>query len=385
MPAVLLYGDTERSPALRHELPLGIMDSVLFVELDGRKFVLTSSLERTRIEAALPEAEILEYQPFGFLELRKRGLSDQEVEREVMARVVRCLEISQAVVASEFPVGLADRLRAEGVELRVDDATILARRRSKRGRELEGIRSAQRAAEAGMAAASALLARAEPGPGDRLHVDGEPLTAEVVRATLRSACAVFGAPCPPDVTVGSVWSGFGHEPGRGPLPAGLPIQVDLWPRDEATSCWADMTRTFVVGRPSAEHAELIAQQEELVSAALADVYRLVRPGATGRELFDVVCDRFEGAGHRTQRTGPGEDPNEGFQFSLGHGVGLEIHEEPTLGLSGYDKLVVGDVLAIEPGLWDRRIGGVRFEDLVLVTETGYELLTDYPYGLQAGR
>jgi Xaa-Pro aminopeptidase len=143
-----------------------------------------------------------------------------------------------------------------------------------------------------------------------------------------------------------------------------------------------MTRTFLVGDPSAEDSELISQQEELVTGALHDSMDLVRPGATGRELFDVVCDRFEAAGFQTQRTGQGEDPAEGFQFSLGHGVGLEVHEEPTLGISGQDRLVAGDVLAIEPGLWDSRIGGVRFEDLVLVTEDGYELLTQYPYGLE---
>ena len=108
----------------------------------------------------------------------------------------------------------------------------------------------------------------------------------------------------------------------------------------------------------------------------------MRPGVTGRELYDATCERFEAAGHRTQRTGPGEDPSEGFQFSLGHGVGLEVHEDPALGLGGHDPLVPGDVVAVEPGLWDRRIGGVRFEDLVLVTGDGYERLTRYRYELE---
>jgi Xaa-Pro aminopeptidase len=226
-----------------------------------------------------------------------------------------------------------------------------------------------------------MLARAEPGPDGDLHLDGDVLTAERVRDALRAVCAAEGAPAPPGVMVATVRDGFGHEPGSGPLPAGLPIQVDLFPCDEATACWADMTRTFVVGEPAADHAELIAEQEQLVRAALKDARAGIRPGVTGRALYDAVCDRFEAAGYRTQRTGPGDDPSEGFQFSLGHGVGLEVHEEPVLGLAGIQPLVAGDVLAIEPGLWDRRIGGVRFEDLVLVTDDGSETLTHSPYAL----
>ncbi|MFL5824144.1 MAG: M24 family metallopeptidase [Solirubrobacteraceae bacterium] len=385
MPALLLYGDTERSPALRHELPIAMIDPLLYAEVDGRVIVLTSLLERARIEEVRPEAEILDYVAFGLIELRRRGLSFGEADREVVARVVRELGIGRAIVPTEFPVGLADRLRADGVELTVDDDAILGRRRSKQGKELEGIRLAQRAAEAGMSAAAEMLARAESGPQRRVHLDGQELHAEHVRQAIRTACADLGAPCPPDIMVASVWSGFGHESGSGPLPAGLPIQVDLWPQDEATTCWADMTRTFLVGDPRPEDTELIGQQEELVGAAHRDACQMVRAGVSGQELFDAVCERFEAAGFRTQRTGQGDDPAEGFQFSLGHGVGLELHEEPTLGLSGHDTLVAGDVIAVEPGLWDRRIGGVRFEDLVLVTDDGHELLTRFPYELRPGQ
>ena len=380
-PALLLFGDTMRSPALRHEVPIAIIDPLLFAEVDGRRIVLTSDLESGRIAVALPEAEILDYFAFGMKELRERGLSWAKTEREVVARVVGHLGISEATVPGEFPTGLADRLRADGIQLTVDDDVFVARRRSKQSSELEGIRIAQAAAEKGMAVAASLLACAEAGPDGRLHLDGSELTAEQVRAQLRAACAADGAPCPPDVMVASVWDGFGHEPGSGPLPAGLPIQIDLFPQHEATACWADMTRTFVVGEPTPENAELIAQQEQLVRAALEDARAAIRPGVTGRQLFDATCDRFEAAGYRTQRTGPGPNNTDGFQFSLGHGVGLEVHEEPVLGLGGHDPLVAGDVLAVEPGLWDHRIGGVRLEDLVLVTGDGAETLTRYPYDL----
>ena len=263
-PALLLYGDTERSAALRHEVPIAIIDSLLWVEIDGRTVVLTTDLERTRIAAALPAAEILDLFDFGYNELRASGLTNRQAACEVAARVVRHLGLGEAIIPGDFPVALADLLRGEGVTLTVDDEALAARRRCKHGRELEGVRSAQRAAEAGMAAAAELLVRAEPGPDGRLQLDGDELHAEQVRAALRSACAADGAPCPPDVMVASVWDGFGHVPGSGPMPAGLPIQVDIFPRDERTACWADMARTFVVGEPTAEHAELIAEQEQLV-------------------------------------------------------------------------------------------------------------------------
>ncbi len=381
MANLLLFGDSERSAALRHEVPIAIMDPFLFAEVDGRPVVLTTLLERERIAAALPEAELLDVFALGFKRLIEEGRSRDEALREVVALAVHRIGLRDAIVPGDFPLAVADRLRADGVALTVDDGAVAARRRPKAGAELDGVRAAQRAAEAGMSAAVALLARAEPGPGKRLHADGAELHAEHVRAALRSACAAHDAPCPPDVIVASVWNGTGHEPGSGPLPAGLPIQVDLWPRHEETGCWADMTRTFVVGEPDPHHAELIGAQEVLVRAALEDVRASIGPGVTGRALYDAACERFEAAGLRTQRTGPGDDPSEGFQFALGHGVGLEVHEEPVLGLAGGDPLVAGDVLALEPGLWDRRIGGVRFEDLVLVTDDGCETLTRYPYGL----
>jgi Xaa-Pro aminopeptidase len=284
--------------------------------------------------------------------------------------------LEEAVADPDMAVAVADRLRSDGIVLRPDHAAVAARRRAKSPPELEGIRRAQAAAEAGMRAAAGLLARAAPD-GERLVVGGEPLTAERVRAELRDACGLSGAPAPADVIVASVWQGGGHDPGSGPLPANRPIAVDLWPCDEQSGCWADMTRTFVVG----EIDDAVLALEGLVRTALDRAREAVRPGITGRELHDLACEVFEAAGHRTQRTGPGADPDEGFQFSLGHGVGLSVHEGPALARWGHDELIVGDVIALEPGLWYRGIGEVRFEDLLLVTADGSETLTRYPYEL----
>jgi Xaa-Pro aminopeptidase len=380
MPALLLYGDTERSPAMRHEIPIAIGDGMLFAEHDGRQTILTSWLEHDRIAAVLPHAQILDFIELGMRALVEQGMTRLEAEREVVVRAVTQLGITDAVIPGDFPVAVADRLRADGIALTIDDVFVGDRRRVKRGAELEGIRAAQRAAHSAMARAAQLLAGAAVGPDGNLRGQGgTPLLAEAVREELRRACADHGATCPADMIVASIRNGGGgHEPGRGPLPAGLPIQVDIFPRHEASACWADMTRTFVVGEATEEHARLMSEQERLVRTALDQARAGVRPGVTGRELHEATCDLFEAAGWATQRTGGGE---EGFQFALGHGVGLEVHEAPGLGFSGREPFVVGDVVAIEPGLWDTSIGGVRFEDLLLVTEDGCETLTAFPYEL----
>ena len=378
VPAILLYGDTVRYPAIRHEVPLEIIDPLLFVARDGRPSILTSSLEGARISAALPDAELLFLDELGFYELLEAGTPRREAELEMAVRAVDRWGITDVVVPDDLAVAVADRLRATGVQVEIDREAVGARRRVKNPGELEGIRRAQRAAEAGIAAAEALIHGADRD-GGRLVSDGEVLTAEAVRSAVRAECAAMSAPAPPDIMVVSAFSGGGHDPGSGPLPADLPIEIDVWPRDEKSGCWADMTRTFVGGEVSAEVATLRDVAREALEAARS----AARPGITGGALYDTAAEVVERAGHPTQRTRtPGERLTRGFYFGLGHGVGLEVHESPGLGIGSQDTLVAGDVIAIEPGIEGvDGIGGVRFEDLLLITDDGCETLTSYPYEL----
>ena len=377
MTTILLYGDTVRSAALRHEVPLEIVDPFLYVARGDEAFVLTNGLELARIQATLPRALVQLRDGFGWFELLEAGMSREEAELEVAVRALREWGVAEAVVPGDLPVAVADRLRAEGLRLEVDSGTVQDRRRVKTPAELDGIRRAQRAAEAGMAAAegsSAARATRRRPRARRRAAHGRDRAGRGARG-LRAA----GAPAPPDIMVVSLRSSGGHDPGSGPLPAGLPITIDLWPRDDASGCWADMTRTFVNGEVTAEVAAL----RDVARSALEAARAAARPGITGRALYDVAAGIVEQAGFPTQRTRtPGETLSHGFYFGLGHGVGLEVHEPPGLGLSGGETLVAGDVVAIEPGVEGiEGIGGVRFEDLLLITEDGCETLTDYPYEL----
>jgi len=377
---VLIYGDTETSPALRHELPLVIGDAFLYLESDGRRAVLTNAIEEARIERVAPDVERLLVDAFGRDELIAAGRPWWEIEQEVCLRAVSAFGIRDAAVPPAFPIALADRLRADGVELRPDGRLFAQRRRHKTEAEMAGIRRAADAAVRGMAAAAAVL-RDAAVRGDELWQGDERLTSEAVRTRIREVCARLGAPAPADIMVKPMGPNpaIGHDPGSGPLPAHAPILVDLWPQDEESGCWGDMTRTFVRGdisdQVAALHALVLDAHERSCGAA--------RPGVTGLELYGIACDVFESARHPTGRTKPaGETLREGFYHALGHGVGLEVHEPPMLGRTGAAPLIAGDVIAIEPGTIIPSIGGVRVEDLLVVTGDGSERLTgDFPYGL----
>ena len=367
-----------RSPELRHEIPAGIGDPFLYGERDGRAFVVISTLDADNVHAARPDAELLAPEALGIDDLLAKGMHRDDAQREVVLRACRELGVQSAAVPPAFPLALADHLRAGGVELAPDRELFDGRRRAKTALELAGIRRAQLAAEAGMRVAAGMLAAAVPGPQGVLRLEGEPLTSERIRAAVEDAFAAHDAVSDGFIVAHGPQGAVGHDLGSGPIAAGEPVIVDLWPADRATACFADMTRTFVVGDPA---PELVAWHA-LCLDALARCQAAVRPGVGGRAVWEVACDVFEAAGEPTQRTkAPGEVLRDGFFHGLGHGVGLEVHEAPGLG-RGPDVLQAGDVLAIEPGTYRRDRGGVRLEDLVRVTETGAELLTDFPYELE---
>jgi Xaa-Pro aminopeptidase len=376
VPDVLIYGDTVTSPELRHEVPLVIPDPFLYLERDGRRAVAIHTLEIPRVRADAPELEIIPTASLGEDELYAAGRQEPELTLELVLRACREAGIGSAHVPPAFPVETADFLRANGVELGVDRELFANRRRVKNDVELQGIRNAQRACEAALDEARVLL-RGARTDGGGLEVDGQPLTSERLKRTIESVFMRFDVDGGDMIVSHGPQTAVGHDMGSGQLRPNEPIVFDLFPRDRATGCYADMTRTYVVGEPSEEVEEWYRLVKEALNRSTAEV----RPGVNGRALFELVCALFQEAGYKTQlNKEPGEVLEDGFFHGLGHGVGLEVHELPSLGRTGHE-LVAGDVITIEPGLYRAGYGGLRLEDLVLVTADGYELLTDYPYEL----
>ena len=376
MPNLLIFADTVKAPEMRREIPHSVSDPFLYGEHDGGRFAVVRSLEAARM-SEVPGVEVVTEEELGSDELQAGGASSAEQQLEIALRGCRRFGIAAATVPPSFPVELADYLRGAGIELTVGRDAFEHRRRSKTAAQIEGIRRAQLAADAGTAAIAATLRAAEIR-SDRVVLDGEPLTSERLKQDAIAAFTAHGCSTEGFIVAHGPQTCIGHHMGSGEIGVGEPITVDIWPRDNETACFTDMTRTFVVGPVDDE----LRTYHQLCRVALDRAVAAIRPGVPASEVHRIASAVFQDAGYPTQLSKePGTVLLDGFFHSLGHGVGLEVHEPPHLGIGG-EELVAGDVVAVEPGCYRQGFGGVRLEDLVLVTDSGAEVFTNYPYELE---
>jgi len=376
MSAVLIHADSVRSPDMRHAVPVAVPDPFLYVERNGSRAAVVTAFEIPRITAADPGIETIPPESLGVDDLLAGGMPASKALLEVYVRACERLGVTSAVVPASFPLELADHLRAHGVEVRVDRGLFEARRRRKNASELAGVRRAQRGCEEALDIAREML-RSADADGGVLTLEGAPLTCQRIKVEIEQVFSRNGVSAEELIVSHGPQTAIGHEAGAGPIAPGEPVVFDLFPRDRETGVFSDMTRTYVVGRVPEE----IRRYHSLCLEALQLAAAAVRPGVNGRELMRIVCELFSGHGFPTPLTKqPGEVLTSGFFHSLGHGVGLDVHEKPSLARSG-DDLVAGDVITLEPGLYRAGFGGVRLEDVLLVTEGGAETITQYPYEL----
>lgn len=280
-------------------------------------------------------------------------------------------DVSSVATPPRFPLLTADGLRDLDVAVQPDtDGIITEIRATKTETEIDHIRTAQQANEQAMARAEELIANAGIDTEGRLQSDGDVLTSERVTRAIEETLLHHGCALDETIVACGQDAADPHDRGSGPLLAGEPIIVDIFPQDKRTNYHADMTRTFARGEPSETITEWYDLTKEAKEAALDEI----EPGVTGAAVHDAACDVYEDAGLPTLRADPSAET--GFIHSTGHGVGLDVHELPRIAPGG-DDLQPGHIITIEPGLYDPDVGGVRIEDLVVVTESGYENLTAY--------
>ena len=339
----------------------------------GETHLLVSALEYGRAKRTAAADSVERHADYDHRQNVEQYGSDEGKNR-TLAGFLDAHGVGSVSVPADFPVGTADGLRAQGIELEADTGGIVGTIRAKKlDAEIEHIRATQRANEAAMRRAETLLGAADAVDGT-LYLDDEPLTSERIKRDIEIELLENGCALDETIVACGADAADPHDRGSGPLSADEPIIVDIFPRSKETGYYADMTRTFCVGEPG----ETIERWHELTHDAQRAALETIEAGVSGSEVHAAVCDVYEDAGLPTLRAD--ETTETGFIHTTGHGVGLDIHEMPRLSEEDVE-LEAGNVVTVEPGLYDPAVGGVRIEDLVVVTEDGHENLTSYPVEL----
>jgi Xaa-Pro aminopeptidase len=332
---------------------------------DRKDMLIVSQMEYERARKESIVKEIRSSLDYGY---------DLKME-ELIGKILQKEGINAIEVPGYFPLYTAEELRKRGIEVvPVEEVIMTKEREIKSEQEISYMLKAQRACENVMALALTVIKNATVN-GNFLLEKEEILTSERVKAYIEHAlidagCSFDGGE--PIVACGKK-AADPHFSGSGPLLVNEPIIIDIFPRLLVERYCADMTRTVVKGEPIKEIKEMYKAVLEAQNAALA----LVKEGVACKDVHNRVCDIFEEQGYETIRKGG----KKGFLHSTGHGVGLNVHENPKVGENEY-VLRKGNVITIEPGLYEPEVGGVRLEDMVLVLKNGCENLTRFEKKLE---
>lgn len=366
--AYLIIDSSERNSDLYHRTGFFVPDPVIFFEHDGEGTLVLSDLE---LERGRKEARVERVVSLGECVGRIRGGKRKRPGiAEVAAAVLRERGIRSLIVQRHFPVSYADALRGAGFFVRTAKTDFLFPGRLKKSpTEVSLIKKALSATAWAMRIAISIISDSVV-KGSVLYRDGKPLTSEIVRSAVSSYLATRGYLASNTIVAGGVQGSMPHEKGSGPLEAGWPVVIDIFPRSQENGYFGDMTRTVVKGEPSAE----LSRMYDTVLCGQKIALSMIKDGVRSKDVHGAVMDFFTERGFPTTASGSGNPKAKGFIHSTGHGLGLDIHEPPRIG-PGREILREGNVVTVEPGLYYEHLGGVRIEDVVLVTRDGNRNLT----------
>jgi Xaa-Pro aminopeptidase len=374
--ARLLSGVPAINKAVYHRIRFMAHDPASIIELPGRSILVLRDVELERAVTDARADEVHQYEDFA----PAGGLSGDREVRSAQA-TAECLKregVTRVIADRTLPLLVADEIRRAGIELVCDRDLGVRERRCKDEQEVAAMREAQRLTESAIRAACEWIARADVGDDGVLVDDrGEPITSERVKALIDVHLAERRCFGEEHIVAGGPTGADCHFGGAGPLRTGEPIIVDVFPKHLATGYHGDCTRTVVHGTIPAE----VAKMHDAIARAKAAGIEAVRAGVTGEHVHEATIAVLKDAGYEIGW--PPDDAPDSYctmPHGTGHGLGLDLKEPPLLDFGG-PELIVGDAVTVEPGLYCRAIGGIRLEDLVIVTADGCTNLNELPEGL----
>jgi Xaa-Pro aminopeptidase len=364
---LLMVADSERDANMLYATGLFAPDPFIYINFGGRPLLVMSDLEIDRARAQAAHCRVASLSACQ-QKLRRDGFKSPGYAH-VIRQILRGKKMCSAVVPDNFPLGLARELKKLGVKLR-PLAAVFPKREIKSADEVRKISAALTMAEVGMAEGMEVLRRSKIARNRRLIYHGLPLTSEKLRSVIDCAILQACGLAANTIVAGGRQACDPHERGHGLLRANEPIIIDIFPRSQKTGYFGDITRTVVRGRAN----EAVKKLYDTVLRGQKIGFEKIRATVPTSAVHRAVQDFFVQQGYKTGRH---NGRMEGFFHGTGHGLGLEIHEAPRVGATSAGKLRPGHVVTVEPGLYYPEIGGVRLEDVALVTGNGARNLTRF--------
>jgi Xaa-Pro aminopeptidase len=365
---LLIVAESGRDANMLYATGLFVPDPFIYLKTRGRPLIVVSDLEIDRARAQAPHCRAVSLSQYQ-QKLRRGGIKSPRFAH-VIRQILREKKIRGVTVPDDFPLGLATDLEKLGVKVKARPGTFFPEREIKSAAEVRKISAALMMAEVGMAEAMQVLRTARIGRDRKLIYHNLPLTSEGLRSVIECAILQASGQAANTIVAGGRQACDPHERGYGLLRANELIIIDIFPRSQKTGYFGDITRTVVRGRAS----EAARRLYHTIFQGQKIAFKKIRAGAPTNAVHEAVQQFFEQQGYWTGRR---NGRMEGFFHGTGHGLGLEIHEAPRVGATSTGRLQPGHVVTVEPGLYYPEIGGVRLEDVALVTNNGARNLTRF--------
>ncbi len=376
-PARLMIAASENDADMLYATRFYVPDAFIYLAHGGQSTVLLSDLEVDRGRKQANVDEVLSLTEF--IKENKKVLGAKPGLAKVAAHFLRTRKVRRAQVPDSFPLSMGSELAKGGVSVVPAKGQFWPARLYKTQEEIKHLRQALAITAAGMTRGIEVLAASKAAGGKKaasgaeLTWGGSVLTSERLRAEIEAAILYAGGVPANTIVAGGEQACDPHDRGSGPLRAGELIILDIFPRDARTGYYGDMTRTVVKGRASDAQRDLWLTVQEGQRATI----EATRAGADGKAIHERTKTFFKERGYPTETH---DGRHVGFFHGTGHGLGLQIHEAPRFQFT--KSLEAGTVITIEPGLYFPGLGGVRIEDVVAVTRTGCDVLSDFEQRLE---
>ena len=370
-PALLIIASSEKDADLYYATKFIAPDMFVFVQVRGKKYILVSDLEIDRAKKQACVHAVFSTSRLASEYKKKHKKTCSFIE--LVLYFLKKQKVKSVLVPGNFPVCYYEPLRRRGLKIQYKKGLFFEERLTKNPAEIAAITQALRATEKAAEEVLRILKRSVIRR-NKLYFSGKILTSEILRTIIHQT--LLAKDCTGEHTIVScgAQSIDPHHQGNGPIYAHQPIIMDIFPRSEKTLYYADFTRTVVRGKASPRLKKMYAAVKEGQEIA----FKMIRHGMTSKKVHETIRARFTQLGFKT---GVRDGRMQGFFHSTGHGLGLDIHEPPRIS-AGEDVLKVGQVVTVEPGLYYKGVGGVRLEDVVMVTKTGCKNLTKFPRQLE---